>query len=196
MAYTSNFTWNYEKPQAAVVEAIGTNSETTSFIFSPGIDAQNRASLFQEHHLVTTGVANKREILPFLNDLTTYGSYRHNDFSSNGVFLPQKSADALRLGVVQHSGSHPAYDQFIEKRTLLTRISTRLLKLLTHHSAFIEEHELPYLDADPALAPLHAAAGTYRIALCPRAGQKVLTWERPLVASGQSTGTTTTGLCQ
>jgi len=34
-------------------------------------------------------------------------------------------------------------------------------------------------DADPALAPLHAAACTYRIALGPRASQKVLTWKDP-----------------
>ncbi len=43
---------------------------------------------------------------------------------------------------------------------------------------------IPYLthpDGDPALAPLHAAACTYRIALGPRAGQKVLTWKEPSV---------------
>ena len=45
-----------------------------------------------------------------------------------------------------------------------------------------EDTEIPYLidsDSDPALAPLHAAACTYRIALGPRAGQKVLTWKAP-----------------
>jgi hypothetical protein len=45
-----------------------------------------------------------------------------------------------------------------------------------------EDTEIPYLadpDHDPALAPLHAAACTYRIALGPRAGQKVLTWKDP-----------------
>jgi len=45
-----------------------------------------------------------------------------------------------------------------------------------------EDSEMPYLanpDADPALAPLHAAACTYRIALGPWAGQKVLTWKDP-----------------
>ena len=47
-----------------------------------------------------------------------------------------------------------------------------------------EVSEIPYLtnpdaDADPALAPLQAAACTYRIALGPRAGQKVLTWKDP-----------------
>ncbi|MDH5773858.1 MAG: hypothetical protein OEZ57_02950, partial [Nitrospirota bacterium] len=54
---------------------------------------------------------------------------------------------------------------------------------MTRKGALTEEDtEIPYLanpDADPALAPLHAAACTYRIALGPRAGQKVLTWTDP-----------------
>jgi hypothetical protein len=67
--------------------------------------------------------------------------------------------------------------------TLLTRIIKRVLRVLTRKGALIEESsENLYLadpDRDPALAPLHAAASTYRIALGPRAGQKVLTWKDP-----------------
>ena len=74
----------------------------------------------------------------------------------------------------------PTTDQL---QTVLTRIITRLLKALTRHGALTEEDtEIPYLtnpDADPALAPLQAAACTYRMALGPRAGQKVLTWKNP-----------------
>jgi len=74
----------------------------------------------------------------------------------------------------------PTTDQL---QTVLTRIITRLLKALTRHGALVEEDtEIPYLtnpDADPALAPLQAAACTYRIALGPRAGQNVLTWKDP-----------------
>jgi hypothetical protein len=74
----------------------------------------------------------------------------------------------------------PTTDQL---QALLTRIITRLLKALTRKGALTEEDtEIPYLtnsDADPARAPLHAAACTYRIALGPRAGQKVLTWKDP-----------------
>ena len=70
-------------------------------------------------------------------------------------------------------------------QTVLTRIITRLLKMLTRKGALTEEDtEIPYLanpDADLALSPLHAAACTYRIALGPRAGQKVLTWTDPLL---------------
>ncbi|MGH8606623.1 MAG: hypothetical protein ACREX9_04125, partial [Gammaproteobacteria bacterium] len=51
------------------------------------------------------------------------------------------------------------------------------MKLLTRKGFLIEEPGMSYLaDSDPdlALAPLQAAACTYRIALGPRAGQKVL----------------------
>ncbi len=51
------------------------------------------------------------------------------------------------------------------------------MKLLTRKGFLIEEQGMSYLaDSDPdlALGPLRAAACTYRIALGPRAGQKVL----------------------
>ncbi len=48
--------------------------------------------------------------------------------------------------------------------------------MFTRHGALMEEDtEIPYLtnpDHDPALAPLHAAACTYRIALGPGQGKK------------------------
>ena len=57
------------------------------------------------------------------------------------------------------------------------------MKVLTRKGALVEDTpENLYLadtEHDPALAPLHAAASTYRIALGPRAGQKVLTWKDP-----------------
>ncbi|MDQ3774070.1 MAG: hypothetical protein M3461_06730 [Pseudomonadota bacterium] len=51
------------------------------------------------------------------------------------------------------------------------------MKFLTRNGFLIEEQGMTYLaDTDPdlALGPLRAAACTYRIALGPRAGQKVL----------------------
>jgi len=51
------------------------------------------------------------------------------------------------------------------------------MKLLTRIGYLIEEQGMAYLteaDPDTALAPLQQAACTYRIALGPRAGQKVL----------------------
>ncbi|MGH8613627.1 MAG: hypothetical protein ACREYF_16825 [Gammaproteobacteria bacterium] len=52
------------------------------------------------------------------------------------------------------------------------------MKVLTRKGYLIEEEALTYLedtDLEAALAPLQAAACTYRIAFGPRAGQKVLT---------------------
>ena len=64
-----------------------------------------------------------------------------------------------------------------ELQALLAKIITRILKLLTHQGYLIEEEGMTYLadtDADHALTLLQAASCTYRIALGPRAGQKVL----------------------
>jgi hypothetical protein len=62
-------------------------------------------------------------------------------------------------------------------QALLSRIIKRIMKLLTCKGYLIEEQGMTYLadtDQDTALAPLQVAACTYRIALGPRAGQKVL----------------------
>ena len=53
----------------------------------------------------------------------------------------------------------------------------RILKLLTRHGYLIEEQGMTYLaeaQSGNALTALQAASCTYRIALGPRAGQKVL----------------------
>jgi hypothetical protein len=62
-------------------------------------------------------------------------------------------------------------------QALLVKIITRILRLLTRQGYLIEEQGMTYLaepDSDHALTPLQAASCTYRIALGPRAGQKVL----------------------
>ena len=59
----------------------------------------------------------------------------------------------------------------------MAKIITRTMRLLTRLGALIEEPERTYLaetDTDGALRALQAASCTYRIALGPRAGQKVL----------------------
>jgi hypothetical protein len=53
---------------------------------------------------------------------------------------------------------------------LTSRITKRLLKLLTRKGYLLEEQGMTYLadtDPDSALAPLQSAACTYRIALGP-----------------------------
>ena len=67
-------------------------------------------------------------------------------------------------------------------QTVLHKITTRLMKLLTRKGVLVEEQGQTQMadddaDSDEArtLRPLQAAACTYRIAFGPRAGQKVLT---------------------
>ena len=76
---------------------------------------------------------------------------------------------------VFHEAAAPTNE---ELEALLLKIITRVMRLLTRQGYLIEEQGMTYLaeaDTDRALAPLQAASCTYRIALGPRAGQKVLT---------------------
>jgi len=77
-------------------------------------------------------------------------------------------------GPVFHAVPAPTGEQL---QALLGKIITRIMRVLTRHGALIEEQGVTYLadfDAPSALTPLQAASCTYRIALGPRAGQKVL----------------------
>ena len=65
-----------------------------------------------------------------------------------------------------------------ELQALLGRIIKRIVKLLTRQGYLVEEHDRIFMaetETDTAMTPLQSAACTYRIALGPRAGQKVLT---------------------
>lgn len=79
---------------------------------------------------------------------------------------------------VFHVASAPNNEQL---QTLLDKIIKRILKLLTRRGYLIEEEGVTYLartdsiDPDNFLTPLQAASSTYRIAMGPRAGRKVLT---------------------
>ena len=64
-------------------------------------------------------------------------------------------------------------------QVLLHQLIQRIMKCLTAEGFLTEDEGVFYMSeteaADPSLAPLQAAACTYRIALGPRAGQKILT---------------------
>jgi len=71
---------------------------------------------------------------------------------------------------------HSARSSTTEQLQIL--FSQRIMKTLTRNGALIEEEGMSYLaemETDAALSPLQSAACAYRIALVPRAGQKVLT---------------------
>jgi hypothetical protein len=85
-------------------------------------------------------------------------------------------------GVYRRTEGKPVFEQARapsrdELAGLLDKIIARLLKRLTRSGHLVEEEGMRYLaDIDPnsPLTPLQAASCSYRIALGPRAGQKVL----------------------
>ena len=85
-------------------------------------------------------------------------------------------------GVYRHSEGEPVFHGVAapaleELQALLAKIITRIMCLLTKQGFRIEEQDRTYLaeaDRESSLLPLQAASCTYRIALGPRAGQKVL----------------------
>jgi hypothetical protein len=85
-------------------------------------------------------------------------------------------------GVYRRTEGEPIFDEARaptgdELEGLLDKIVARLMKMLTRSGHLVEEQGMTYLadtDADHPLASLQAASCTYRIALGPRAGQKVL----------------------
>ena len=71
----------------------------------------------------------------------------------------------------------PAHVSLEIRHSLLDKIIVRLMKMLTRQGHLVEEKGESYIAdmaADNALASLQAASCTYRMALGPRAGQRVL----------------------
>jgi hypothetical protein len=85
-------------------------------------------------------------------------------------------------GVYRRTESEPVFQEVraptgAELQGLLEKIVARLMKMLTRLGTLVAEEGMTYLadiDPDNPLTPLQAASCTYRIALGPRAGQKVL----------------------
>ena len=145
-------------------------------LLSPVLQVIHRAlSTFVITH---AGLTRKQAQTGAVTLIQRFGSAANLNIHLHGLLLD---------GVYRLTDSGPVFQAIPapsaeQLQTVLTRIITRILKILTRNGALIEEHGLPYLvdpDADPSLAPLHVAACTYRIALGPRAGQKVLTWKDP-----------------
>ena len=86
----------------------------------------------------------------------------------DGVYLNRDGVPVF------HEAGPPSTD---ELEAVLRKIITRTMRILTRLGALIEEPDRTYLaetDTDGALRSLQAASYTYRIALGPRAKQKVL----------------------
>lgn len=134
---------------------------------------------------------------------------KRTDAQTGAVTLIQRFGSAANLnihlhclfldGVYRTDGGTPVFQPVPapsakQLQTLLTRIVKRILRVLTRQGYLIEEQGMTYLaeiDSDLGLAPLQSAACTYRIALGPRTGQKVLTLQTVSTRAVQST----TALC-
>ena len=118
---------------------------------------------------------------------------KQRDAQTGAITLIQRFGSAANLNIHLHclvlDGVYRIQNDTLEFRSvrsptadqlqaLLSQIIKRVMKALTRHGALIEEEGMTYLadiESDAALAPLQSAACTYRIALGPRAGRKLLT---------------------
>ena len=125
--------------------------------------------------------------------LIKQAGFKRPDAQTGAITLIQRFGSAANLNIHLHclvlDGVYRIQNGMLEFRSvrsptddqlqaLLNQIIKRVMKALTRHGALIEEEGMTYLadiESDVALAPLQSAACTYRIALGPRAGQKVLT---------------------
>jgi hypothetical protein len=125
--------------------------------------------------------------------LIKQAGFKRPDAQTGAITLIQRFGSAANLNIHLHclvldgvyhiQGGVPAFHGVRtptaeQLQTLLGQIIQRIMKALTRHGALIEEEGMIYLaemETDAALSPLQSAACTYRIALGPRAGQKVLT---------------------
>jgi len=117
---------------------------------------------------------------------------KRSEADTGAVTLIQRFGSAANLNIHLHclvldgeyrsSAGAPVFHEArapspAELEALLNRIIQRIVKLLTRTGYLIEEPGMRYLaqaESDRALTPLQAASCTYRIALGPHAGQKVL----------------------
>ncbi|MFM7549659.1 MAG: transposase [Cyanobacteriota bacterium] len=147
--------------------------------------------LLAAHHELLTPVLGivHRVITGFLIE---QAGLRRGAADAGSVTLLQRFGSAGNLnihlhclvldGVYRRTEGQPVFDEAraptgAELAGLLEQIVARLMKLLTRRGYLIEEQGMTYLaeaDTENPLASLQAASCTYRIALGPHAGQKVL----------------------
>ena len=107
-----------------------------------------------------------------------FGSAANLNIHLHGLVLDGVYRTTGEGAPVFHQAPAPTLEQL---QALLGKIITRILRLLTRQGHLVEEEGVTYLadangftDPDNVLVPLQAASCTYRIALGPRAGRKVL----------------------
>ena len=69
----------------------------------------------QRHHLLPRQVLKVRGLKRMFDALST-GGVGIDDFRRNGLLLPSREADALRIGLPLHRGPHAGYNQMVIER--------------------------------------------------------------------------------
>ena len=126
------------------------------------------------HLIKQTHVPRTQAAIGAVTLIQRFGSAANLNIHLHGLWLDGVYQTSAENEPVFHEVAPPAAAQL---QTLLGNIIKRILRLLTQAGHLIEEEGMVYLantDPDNVLAPLQAAAATWRIAHGPRAGRKVL----------------------
>jgi hypothetical protein len=123
------------------------------------------------------GVPRKEAASGAVTLIQRFGSAANLNIHLHGLVLDGVYCTSSEGEPVFHPAPAPSIEQL---QALLDKIIKRILKLLTRLGHLLEEEGVTYvadggiIDPDNILTPLQAASSTYRIALGPRAGRKVL----------------------
>lgn len=97
-------------------------AHSNDFLYSPEVTGAARDNLFAKVALVQDSIYRDRRFKHYFERISSAasGDFRFDigDFRTNGVFLPTRAADALRLGVALYDGQEDATDEFMEQRIL------------------------------------------------------------------------------
>lgn len=69
----------------------------------------------QRHHILPMVLHRRKQFRQFLLDLASVG-FKFDDFSTNGLLLPNTETEALRWGLPLHRGPHHRYNALILMR--------------------------------------------------------------------------------
>ena len=135
------------------------------------------------HRVITTfliqqtGVERIHAATGAITLIQRFGSAANLNIHLHGLVLDGVYCTSGEGAPVFNKASAPSNAQL---QTQLDKIIKRIMKLLTRLGHLIEEEGITYMartdniDPDDVLMPLQAASSTYRIAMGPRAGRKVL----------------------
>lgn len=70
---------------------------------------------YQRHHILPRALLARAQFADFFTGLARTG-FRFDDFARNGIFLPDRPAEARASGLALHCGPHPRYNEVVLAR--------------------------------------------------------------------------------